>query len=273
MPELPEVETVCKGLSKSLLGRKFTNINLLRPNLRIPFPENFSTKIINRTIKDITRRAKYIFIHLDNSQVIIMHLGMSGKIIVHPSKQQILKHDHAIFTFDDNQELVFNDARRFGLITIADINNLDQHPLFKSLGPEPLTENFNTKYLADKLKTKSIPIKPAIMNNNIVVGVGNIYACESLFISNISPLKAANNLNNVEIKILITNIKQVLLDAIKSGGSSISDYVNAQGELGYFQHNFNVYNKYNHSCKICTSKIARITQCGRSTFYCPTCQK
>ncbi len=274
MPELPEVETVCAGLRQSIIGNKFVKVANLRPNLRIPFPADFSSKIEGRTIKSVTRRAKYILIKLDDGSIIIAHLGMSGKIIIYKNKQnQRQKHDHAIFQFNDGKEMVFNDARRFGLMTISHENEINEHKLITNLGIEPLTEEFNGEYLHELLKNKSTNIKNAIMDASLVVGVGNIYACEALFRSKINPRKTAREISSAKCQEFATNIKEILLEAIKSGGSTLRDYVQSSGDSGYFQHSFKVYGREKEACILCSNEIKRMKQSGRSTFYCENCQK
>jgi formamidopyrimidine-DNA glycosylase len=274
MPELPEVETVCRGLANTILDKKIVNAENFRPNLRIPFPANFSVHLKNRTITNIRRRAKYILITLDDDTVIIAHLGMSGKMVVHDNFQNMRAlHDHAVFQFDNGREVVFNDPRRFGLITFSDTANLASHKLIASLGFEPLEDSFNGEVLYELLHKKSTPVKLAIMDASLVVGVGNIYACEALFRSKISPLKKSSELTKAECKILSQNIKDVLNEAIIAGGSTLRDYVQASGDSGYFQHKFKVYGREGEACITCKNPIERIKQSGRSTFYCGMCQK
>jgi formamidopyrimidine-DNA glycosylase len=274
MPELPEVETVCRGLSQNILDRKIVHAENLRPNLRIPFPENFSAHLQNKIVKSIKRRAKYILITLDDDSIIIAHLGMSGKMVVYDNFQNARQtHDHAIFKFDNGKEVVFNDPRRFGLITFSDTTNLERHKLIANLGLEPLEDSFNGSALHKILHKKSTPIKTTIMDASLVVGVGNIYACEALFRSTISPLKKSSELTLQNCEFLANNIKNVLSEAIIAGGSTLRDYVQASGDSGYFQHKFKVYGRDGEACVICKNEVARIKQAGRSTFYCPNCQK
>ncbi|MDA0782242.1 MAG: bifunctional DNA-formamidopyrimidine glycosylase/DNA-(apurinic or apyrimidinic site) lyase [Rickettsiales bacterium] len=274
MPELPEVETVCRGLRQSILNKKITKAQNFRPNLRIPFPANFSEHLKDKTVKSVGRRAKYIIITLDDDSVIIAHLGMSGKMIVHRNFQNRReKHDHAIFQFEDGMEMVFNDTRRFGLITFSDIANLNSHKLIANLGLEPLEEAFNGQSLYEILKNRSTPIKNTIMDASLIVGVGNIYACEALFRSRINPTKKSNTLTEKQCEDLALNIKKILLEAIESGGSTLRDYVQSSGGTGYFQHNFKVYGRGGEPCNICENELIRIKQSGRSTFYCRICQK
>lgn len=273
MPELPEVETVCRGLKKSLSGRIFTDVKLNRNGLRIPFPANFSEDVKGRKVKDVSRRAKYILIDLDNEETIIAHLGMSGSFTVNRPGYNSKKHDHAIITLDNKNLLVFNDARRFGLITLTKKKSVKSHPLIKNLGLEPLSAEFDGKSLKKLLSAKKAPVKNVIMDQNLVVGVGNIYAAESLFMSRISPFRAANKVTLAECEILSQNIKKILERAIKAGGSTFSDYRNSEGDVGYFQFNFEVYSREGLNCLKCKNKIKRKKQAGRSTFYCSICQK
>jgi len=274
MPELPEVETVCRGLSNTILGRKITFADNLRPNLRIPFPENFGAVLKNKTIKNISRRAKYILITLDDGTIIIAHLGMSGKMVVFPNFQNDRqKHDHAIFQLDDGKELIFNDPRRFGLITFSDTANINKHKLIVNLGIEPLESGFDGKFLFKKFKNKNTPIKTAIMDASLVVGVGNIYACEALFRSAIAPTAKSGEISAAKCNELAGNIKNVLFEAIESGGSTLRDYVGSSGKSGYFQHRFKVYGREGESCVSCQNPIKRLKQSGRSSFYCANCQK
>lgn len=273
MPELPEVETVCRGLNKSLAGRVFTDVKLNRGGLRISFPANFSEDVKGRIVKGVKRRAKYILIDLEGEKTIIAHLGMSGSFTVNRPGYNSKKHDHAIITLDNKNLLVFNDARRFGLITLTEKSKVNKHPLIKNLGLEPLSNEFDGKTLYKILKGKKAPVKNVIMDQKFVVGVGNIYAAESLFFSGISPLREASKVTIKECEKLVLEIKEILEKAIKAGGSTFSDYRNSEGDVGYFQFNFQVYSREGLKCLKCKGKIKRIKQAGRSTFYCATCQK
>jgi formamidopyrimidine-DNA glycosylase len=273
MPELPEVETVCLGLRQTILDKRITFARNFRPNLRIAFPDNFSEHLQNKVVISVSRRAKYIIIELDDNSVIIAHLGMSGKIIVYNKLQhERKKHDHAIICFSDGSELVYNDARRFGLITFSDTANLNKHPLIKNLGLEPLEDEFDGDALYKRLQLKSTPIKNTIMDSHVVVGVGNIYACEALFRAKINPALKAKLVTKSQAFDLAKNIKTVLAEAIIAGGSTLKDYVKSNGDSGYFQYNFNVYGRKGEACNICFHEIKRIKQSGRSTFYCQKCQ-
>jgi len=273
MPELPEVETVCRGLANTLIGRKFVRVQNFRENLRFPFPRDFAKNLEGREVRNISRRAKYILISLDNNTTLIVHLGMSGRMVAHNSlRNQMDKHDHVIFQTDNGKEIVFNDPRRFGMMDIVNSNDVAAHKVIKDLGIEPLEDAFNGAALHGLLKNRKMPVKLAIMNANLVVGVGNIYACESLFRAGILPTRASNEISPAECNKLAKDIKIVLLDAIKAGGSTLKDYVASSGEAGYFQHNFKVYGRENQPCGVCGNDIKRIVQGGRSTFFCSTCQ-
>lgn len=274
MPELPEVETVCRGLRESLVGEVFSHVEKYREDLRIPFPANLSYQLEGHKIIAVKRRAKYILIELDNDIVIIAHLGMSGKFILHNAFRNWKdKHDHVVFRFSNGIELVLNDPRRFGLLTTANKNEINSHKLIAHLGIEPLEDGFNHKVLYRLLQKKNIPVKNAIMDAGLVVGVGNIYACESLFDSGISPFRKASEISPEECKKLTTAIKEILQKAIIAGGSTLKDYANSSGEAGYFQHSFKVYGKDKEACIVCNKEIKRQKQSGRSTFFCGNCQK
>lgn len=280
MPELPEVETVCRGLSKAMTGQRIEAITVNRKDLRIPFPARLK-EVAGARVKAIERRAKYILIRLDNGKTMIVHLGMSGRMVVQGKDHayEPEKHDHLLMKMQSGVKVVFNDPRRFGLVDLAETDTLAQHRLFQHLGPEPLDKEFNAEYLAARLKEKKVAIKLAIMDQQLVVGVGNIYASEALFRAAIDPTRAARSLKQAEIPKLVEAIKRVLQDAIKAGGSSLRDYVQADGELGYFQHHWAVYDKAGKKCPGCTCDIKKtggiekITQGQRSTFYCPRKQK
>ena len=272
MPELPEVETIRRGLSDSIRGKKIADAKIFRPNLRIKFPEGFCDYLKNRTIKNIKRRSKYLLIENDGDKTLLCHLGMSGKVLVNDNIPDLQKHDHVLFQFEDNSSLIYNDARRFGLMTLVDNDEIDSHPLLCHLGPEPLSNGFSGEVLYQALQKKSSPIKNVIMDSRVVVGVGNIYACESLFRSKISPLRKANKIKRCEADTLAANIIDVLKEAIESGGSTLKDYVKSTGDMGYFQHKFDVYGREGDLCHNCASEIKRVKQQGRSSFYCLSCQ-
>lgn len=273
MPELPEVETVMTHISPLLIGSKIISAKNYRPNLRIPFPDNLSRKLEGRKVSAVKRRAKYLLCYLDNQQVMVIHLGMSGKIFIKDKCEvEKSKHDHFMMEIEGNKTFIFNDARRFGLLTLIESDELPQHKLFKHLGVEPLVPEFDAAYLGEKFKGKEQKVKQAIMDQNIVVGVGNIYASEALFTSNINPNRKSNTLSKRELSELVVEIKKVLSRAIAKGGSTIKDFQVVNGESGYFQHEFRVYGKENKPCFVCNNAIRKITLGGRSTFYCSKCQ-
>lgn len=270
MPELPEVETVMRGLAKAMEGHRIRSVAIARENLRIPFPANLQS-LKGRRIGKFHRRAKYILMQA-GGDTLILHLGMSGRMTINPAKKA--RHDHMTIMLDDGTAVVFNDPRRFGLVDLCPTSELERHRFFNHLGPEPLEKTFSADYLAKKLKGKKVQVKVALMDQRIVVGVGNIYASEALFDAAISPLRLSATLKKPEIEKLVAAVRKVLKKAIAAGGSSLRDYVQADGELGYFQHHWAVYDKEGKKCPRCKkANIARVTQGGRSTFYCPRCQK
>jgi len=272
MPELPEVEVICQALKARVLNKVILKpLRLTDFDLRQPISKNIVEKLTNAKIIEIARRAKYIQIFLDNASILLIHLGMSGKLLIKERDYIYQKHDHLALQLEDGQQLVYNDPRRFGLISL--IANDQQSPLFKNLGIEPLTPEFTTQYLAKLLEKKKQPIKLFLMDNINIVGVGNIYASESLFLSGILPNKMALSLSELEVNLLHNKIIEVLEAAIKQGGSSLKDYASIGGEKGYFQHLFKVYGREGKHCFVCNSIIAKIKQGGRASFYCPTCQK
>jgi formamidopyrimidine-DNA glycosylase len=267
MPELPEVEIVKKGLEKELLNLQITKVVLNRAGVRSKFPANFVDSLTNQTIVKITRRAKYILCHLSNKRILLIHLGMSGKIRIIANKDYLpQKHDHILIYFSLNKLLIYNDYRRFGEFKIIDNPNLS------NLGLEPLDKGFNGKSLYKIIHQKTSPIKNIIMNQKYVVGVGNIYASESLFLSQISPLTIGKKITEKQAEILSLNIKKVLENAILNGGSSLKDFISVNGESGRVQDNFFVYGRAGLACGVCDSTIKRIKQQGRSSFYCEKCQ-
>lgn len=272
MPELPEVETVRAGLEQHIIGKRIARVEVRRRDLRVPVTVGFEQKVVGKCVLSVTRRAKYLLLHLENGCVIIAHLGMSGRLLLRPEGSVALqKHDHIILCFDDGQEMVFNDPRRFGLMLLVQEKELAAHPLFAGLGPEPLEVGFSPEYLAGALEKRTAPIKPTLMDQRVVVGVGNIYASEALFRVGLHPALPASACAD-KAKALVKAIRDVLNAAIASGGSTLRNYAKASGESGYFQHHFNVYGRENQLCYVCATPIQRITQTGRSTFFCPTCQ-
>jgi formamidopyrimidine-DNA glycosylase len=274
MPELPEVETVCRGLTHLMAGRRLVRVQVRRKDLRIPFPPGMAHALTGRRIDRIYRRAKYIVMNLDDGQALVAHLGMSGRMTAVAPGQALDAHDHVIFHTDDGTEVRFNDPRRFGLMTLVAQNALDSHKLFKDQGPDPLGSDFTPEVLAAALKGRATAIKTALLDQRIVVGLGNIYVCEALFRSGISPKRKSGTINLARAQKLVPEIKAVLAEAIKVGGSSLRDHIQPNGELGYFQHNWRVYGREGEACRKSNSHhIKRIVQAARSTFYCPKCQK
>lgn len=273
MPELPEVETVRRGLERSIVGATVSSVMLRRENLRTPFPGNFAGNITGRKITAISRRAKYLLFYFDSEVVLIAHLGMTGRFSVLKNEDtQLLAHDHVVFDLADGRSLVYNDARRFGLMDICKRHELENHKLLQHLAPEPLEDGFTAGYLEKSLHKRNTPVKPTLMDQKIVVGVGNIYANEALFLAGISPLRPANKVEK-KIPLLISCIRNVLNDAIAAGGSTLRDFASVSGESGYFQHNFHVYGRGGKPCGKCENPIISIRQAGRATYYCPKCQE
>jgi len=271
MPELPEVETVCRGMARVLEGRRVTRVEVRRPDLRRPIPADLAARLTGAVVTRITRRAKYALLHTDRGDVVILHLGMSGRVRVDPEAPE--KHDHVLWETEDGHRLVLNDARRFGSIDIEREERLASHPLFAHLGPEPLGKAFNAEGLAARLAGRITPIKLALLDQRVVAGLGNIYVCEALFGAGIDPCAPAGTLTPDRLEALVAEIRAVLLRAIEAGGSSLRDYVQVDGELGYFQHSWQVYGREAEDCRRCARPVSRIVQGGRSTFYCAHCQR
>lgn len=274
MPELPEVETVARGLAHRLEGRRLVKAETRRGDLRWPFPKGFAKKLTGRRVLKVRRRAKYIVMELDDGNALLAHLGMSGRMLLTKGRPAELDaHDHVILETDEGWCLRFNDARRFGMMDLVPLARLEQHKLLKGIGPEPLGNAFNAPVLAAALKGKKTSIKAAILDQKVVAGIGNIYASEALFRARISPKRLAYTVQGERVEKLAQAIKDVLRDAIAAGGSSLRDYVQADGELGYFQHQWRVYEKEGTPCPNCGTPIRRIVQGARSTFYCPKDQR
>jgi formamidopyrimidine-DNA glycosylase len=267
MPELPEVETAKNGITPAFMGHIIESLILNRPNLRIPFPTDMKERLEGQKCINLRRRGKYIWIDFENNLTLVIHLGMSGSLTIDKAEQS--PHDHVIFTMRDGTTITYNDPRRFGMMFFVKTNEEHKHKAFSNMGPEPLGNDLNTHYLIQKLKTKKSPIKTALLDQEIIAGIGNIYACEALYRANISPLRPSNNITEEEAAELIIHIRDILNEAIVSGGSSLRDHRQADGTLGYFQHIFDVYDREGEKCKVTGDKIIRIIQSGRSTFYCP----
>ena len=283
MPELPEVETVRRGLAPVMEGARIAKADVNRPNLRWPFPDKMSERLTGAKVERLRRRSKYILADLDTGESLLIHLGMSGRMLIsgaqlgqfmhdHPAPE---KHDHVVFHMENGARITFNDPRRFGAMDLLDTQTADHHKLLSSIGPEPLGNSFDEAYLIDALSAKGSPIKSALLDQAIVAGLGNIYVCETLYRARISPARKANKISKQRVASLVPIIRQVLGDAIEAGGSSLKDFRQADGDLGYFQHSFDVYGREGEPCKTegCDKSIKRIVQSGRSSFYCPTCQR
>ncbi len=275
MPELPEVETVRRGLAMRLTGRRIVAAELRRPDLRRPFPPGLQKRLTGAHIGKLARRGKYILIEIGDDGTLLLHLGMSGRITAGGNNAPDEKHDHVVLALDDGTVVRFNDPRRFGSLDYIERGREAEHPLLAGMGPEPLEPGFDGPYLARVLAGKMTPIKSALLDQKIVAGLGNIYVCEALYRARISPLRMAATVTGVRATRLAQAIREVLDEAIAAGGSSLRDYVQANGELGYFQHRWAVYGKEGEPCPGCTCKegIRRITQSGRSTFYCAKKQR
>lgn len=281
MPELPEVETVRRGLTPAMQGQRIERLEVNRPNLRFAFPERFAQRVEGATITHMGRRAKFLVSELSTGDALIMHLGMSGRFTVnsdatadfHHDPGTKPAHDHVVFHMQGGATVTYNDPRRFGFMELWPIAELDAYPRIKDLGPEPLSNHFSGAYLDERLAGKAAPIKAALLDQSVVAGLGNIYVCEALFRSGISPKRKASSVVGKRNARLAPAINEVIAEAIKAGGSSISDFASASGELGYFQKAFAVYDRENSPCTQCAKPIKRLVQSGRSTFYCSQCQR
>ena len=279
MPELPEVETVVRGLRPVLEGAVLVRAEARRPDLRIPVPADFSERLTGRTVRSVRRQAKYILAELDDGALLILHLGMSGRLHIDRGDPELLPHDHIVLKTDRGDTIRLNDPRRFGLVALDRVDTIDRHRLFAGAGPEPLGNAFNGPALAAKLKGRRTPLKAALLDQKTVAGLGNIYVCEALFLAGLSPVRLARNVSARQAETLAGAIKDVLMKAIAAGGSSLRDYVQPSGELGYFQHQWAVYGREGEACPGCdcnageTGGIRRIVQSNRSTFYCPHRQR
>ena len=271
MPELPEVETITRALAARLRGRRIAALVQRRPDLRFPLPERLSERLVGRQLLGFTRRAKYIVGHLDDRHSLLLHLGMSGRLLFDGPPAG--PHEHLTFHFDDASRLRFVDPRRFGMLDLTPTPRLEAHPRLVGLGLEPLDEGFDGPALAAALAGRHSALKLALMDQRLVVGVGNIYACESLFRARLSPRRRAGGLRAREAARLADAIRAVLTEAIAAGGSTLRDYVQTDGELGFFQDHFAVYGLGGRPCLTCGQPIRRIAQSNRATFYCTRCQR
>jgi formamidopyrimidine-DNA glycosylase len=275
MPELPEVETIRRGLALKMTGRKIVRAELRRPDLRRPFPPMLDRRLTGARIGALGRRGKYLLIELDDDGTLLLHLGMSGRITASSESVENQRHDHVVLTLDDGTVVRLNDARRFGLLDYLRRGEEAIHPLLAGMGPEPLEPGFDGRYLARTLAGKLTPIKAALLDQRIVAGLGNIYVCEALYRAGISPRRLAGTVAGARAVKLATAIRAVLNEAIEAGGSSLRDYVQADGELGYFQHRWAVYGREGEPCPACdcAEGVRRIVQSGRSTFFCAQRQR
>ncbi|QCK85721.1 bifunctional DNA-formamidopyrimidine glycosylase/DNA-(apurinic or apyrimidinic site) lyase [Phreatobacter aquaticus] len=289
MPELPEVETVRRGLSPHLEGATIVRAEVRRPDLRFPFPERFADRLAGRRIDSVGRRAKYLQLDLDNGEVLVMHLGMSGSFRIeagivgefHHERSRLAAHDHVVFHMSNGATITYNDPRRFGFMLLIGRAGLADHPLFAHLGIEPTGNDLSADYLASAFRGKKAPLKAALLDQSIIAGLGNIYVCEALFRSGLGPERKAETLvtkggqPSVRLERLVPVIRAVIAEAIEAGGSSLRDHAQPSGELGYFQHRFQVYDREGEPCVTpgCGAQIRRLVQSNRSTFYCPSCQR
>jgi len=283
MPELPEVETVRRGLTPALEGRVIARAEIRRPDLRWPFPERMAERLTGARIDALGRRSKYLLLHLDRGETLIVHLGMSGRMVVedapvgvfHHETGRLAQHDHVVFHMDHGGRVVFNDPRRFGAMDLVATDRLEDHWLLAKLGPEPLGNTFDEDHLVRAFRGKATPVKAALLDQRIVAGLGNIYVCEALHRAGIAPTRRAGRIAAARVRRLVPVIRRVLDDAIAAGGSSLRDYRQADGALGYFQHTFRVYDREGCPCVTdgCDGTVRRIVQSGRSTFHCPVCQR
>lgn len=297
MPELPEVETVMRGLEPALLGRRFAAVDLRRKDLRFPFPQGFAGSLTGTAVTALERRAKYILAHCDSGHSLLLHLGMTGRFTVLKPDGTALEpgafyheasatgqdalgpHDHVVFTLDDGTRIVYNDTRRFGFMDLLPTDTRDTHKLLQGIGVEPLGNSFNAGHLMEKFRGKRAPLKAALLDQRVVAGLGNIYVSEALFRSRLSPRRKAATLvkrNGADVRLehLVRHIKDILTEAIRAGGSTLQDFRHADGSEGAYQQRFAVYDREGDACLTpgCTGHIRRILQAGRSTFYCPSCQ-
>ena len=279
MPELPEVETVMRGLRQRLEGRIIVSAAAHRPDLRWPLPEGLQQRLTGARVTGFRRRGKYILMRLASGESVLLHLGMSGRIVLTPLRpNQPTPHEHLVLETDDGWRLGFVDPRRFGSVDLVPTPQEDSHRLLTDLGPEPLEPSFSPARLSASLAGKRTPIKAALLDQKVVAGLGNIYVCEALFRARLSPRRSAHTIPGTRAARLVPAIKDTLHEAIAAGGSSLRDYVQPDGELGYFQHAWKVYGRESEACERCPGRpacpgIRRVTQSARSSFYCPRTQR
>lgn len=283
MPELPEVETVRRGIAPAMEGQRIGSVQLNRPDLRWPLPERMKERLEGCIVERLHRRSKYILCDLSSGETLLIHLGMSGRVLVsgdpqgrfvndHPAKE---KHDHVVIDMTKGARITYNDPRRFGAMDLFATDSMDQNRHLRMLGPEPLGNAFHADYLFDTIRERNAPIKNVLLDQKVVAGLGNIYVCEALFRAGIDPRRKASQISRKRVDQLTGCIRDVLVEAIDAGGSSLKDFKQADGELGYFQHSFDVYGREAKACKNdgCEAPIRRISQSGRSTFFCAQCQR
>jgi formamidopyrimidine-DNA glycosylase len=286
MPELPEVETVRGGLAPVLEGRRLARVEARRPDLRFPLPPNFVQVLTGATVRKLERRAKYLLARLDREDTLVMHLGMSGRFEIarpegssrpgqfHYAPDPDPRHAHIVFETDAGVRVTYYDPRRFGYMALVNTSTFDLHPWFAGLGPEPLSDAFDAAHLKSAFAGRRQGPKTLLLDQRVVAGLGNIYVCEALNRARISPFRPAGRISAARLAALVTEIKAVLAEAIRAGGSTLRDFAQADGALGYFQHSFRTYDRAGQPCRNegCGGVIARRVQAGRSTFYCPACQ-
>lgn len=283
MPELPEVETVRRGLATVMEGRPIVRVTVRRRDLRRPVTPDFSERLAGRIIERLDRRAKYLQFHLDDGTVLLAHLGMSGRMVIEQATEDSFigtgeisvggKHEHIVFEVGNGTVIRFSDPRRFGSMDLTTEEELPDHKLLSHLGPEPIDPGLDGPMLAARLSGKRTPIKSALLDQRLIAGLGNIYVCEALFDAGLSPRRSAHTVRGARADRLAVTIKEVLMRAIEAGGSTLRDHVAPSGEIGYFQHSFRVYGREGEPCLSCAAPVQRIAQGGRSTFFCPTCQR
>jgi formamidopyrimidine-DNA glycosylase len=270
MPELPEVETTVRGLVPVLEGRRLVTVEARRPDLRRAFPPDLRQRLTGATVTGLARRAKYGLIATDRGDTLVFHLGMSGRWRIDPA--ELGAHDHFLLETEEGRRLALNDPRRFGSLDLVPTEGLESTAPFAAMGPEPLGDEFNAGYLIQALAGRSAPIKALLLDQRIVAGLGNIYVCEALHMAGIAPSRAGGRISRPRLERLVEAIRAVLLTAIEAGGSSLRDYARPSGELGYFSKQWRVYGREGEACH-CGSTIRRRVDSGRSTFYCPRCQR
>ena len=276
MPELPEVETIGRGLHTQLVDRVVSDVVVRRRDLRVPIPADFRERVIGRRVLGVQRRAKYLLWPLDDGGLIVAHLGMTGRFTVRVLPiEDVGPHDHVLLYTNDGRCTTFSDPRRFGVLVLGHVKQPSLHPLLKGLGPEPLDDAWDAPQLLAKVQGRKSPLKSLLLDQSVIAGLGNIYVSEALFRARISPLRLGCSLMLSEARRLVPAIRQVLRDAIDAGGSTLRDYVQADGAIGGFQNQFSVYEQHDQPCphRGCKGRIQRIVQAGRSTYFCPSCQK